>query len=221
MIQISRRSSWNSTIRALAIFFGLYVIHSSVRTLRINWGILEEMRRQQATFIITCRSTEILYCLFALQKHKVPVVGKFDWDENVGLIESLGYRLWQIPLNTTLDEWEYHFSQQIQAPQLWVPAQDSCSPGFSILQIVKLAKKQQKKILPVSCNMPSSFIYSSSTGVRFPYPFSKAVVLMGNPIHMDVIPDELACSRVQHTLDHLSDLSHSMLQKMHTKQEPV
>ena len=216
MVQISRRSSWNSTIRELAIFFGFYVIHFSVRTLGINWGILEEMRRQQASFIITCRSTELLYCLFALEKHKVPVVGKFDWDKHVGLIENLGYRLWQTPLNSTLDEWESNFSQQIQAPQLWVPVQDSCLQGFSILQIVKLAKNQQKKILPVSCKMPSSFIYSSS-GVRFPYPFSKVVVLMGNPIHMDVIPDELACSRLQHTLDHLSELAHNMLQKMHTK----
>ena len=204
-------------IRSLALFYGFYAIHASVRTLGINWGFLEEMKRQQASFLLTCRWSEILYCLYAFQKHKIPVVGNFDWDTKVGFIDKLGIRLWQTSKDLLPDEGGSNFGQQIRVPQLWVPLDDASLQGYSILQLVQMAQNQQKKILPVHCSMRSSFVLSSTIGMRFPYPFSKVVVLMGNPIQIDDIPDQQACSRVQHTLNHLDDLAHAMLQKMHAK----
>ena len=216
MTEFSRLHSSTRTIRALALFYGFYAIHASVRPLRINWGILEEMRRQQASFLVTCRWPQILYCLFAFQKHKIPVAGNCSSDTEVGFIEKLGYRLRQTPEDPTSEEWDSISGQQFKVPQLWVPVHDASLQGFSILQLVKLAQIQQKKILPVSCSMPSSFILSSSTGMRFPYPFSRVVLLMDNPIKMENTPVEQACSQVQHALDHLDEMAHAMLQKMNS-----
>ena len=216
MTEFHNRRSRTSTIRALVQFYGFYGIHVCVRPLRINWGILEEMRRQQASFLVTCRWPQILYCLFAFQKHKIPVAGNFSWDSEVGFIEKLGYRLRQTPENPTSEEWDRISAQQFKVPQLWVPVNDVSFQGFSILKLVQLAQIQKKIILPVSCSMPSSFVLSSSTGMRFPYPFSKVVLLMDNPIKMENAPVEQACLQVQHALDHLDEMAHAMLQKMNS-----
>ena len=216
MTEFHHHRSRTSTIRALVQFYGFYGIHVCVRPLRINWGILEEMRRQQASFLVTCRWPQILYCLFAFQKHKIPVAGNFSWDSEVGFIEKLGYRLRQTPEDPAFEEGEGISTRQFKEPQLWVPVNDVTFQGFSILKLVQLAQIQKKIILPVSCSMPSSFVLSSSTGMRFPYPFSKVVLLMDNPIKMENTPVEQACLQVQHALDHLDEMAHAMLQKMNS-----
>ncbi len=197
-------------------FYSLALIQASTRKIRINWGILEELKRKQAPFVVTCWRSQALYCFFEFKKHRFPLVETSP--QIASFIKKLGYCAWQAPeLSTSNEMWEAFWEPVKAKPQLWIPADEDPAEEQSLVKIVEWVQKQEIPMIPLGFTTISEPIFPLSTGIKFPYPFSQVVLWVGAPIRVENFPVDQACLMIKQALHQSDGLTRDLLQAIHEK----
>ncbi len=208
----------NNRLRSFSLlrqFHSLNLIHYSVRPFRFNWGILEEIERQQIPYIITCRWTEILYCFFAFNRYRSSILINETAKQNVitGFLEKLKDRAEQTPnLFVSEDVLESSIEKWGGLQKLWIPTHVEQKEQIGLTsKMVQFAQANKLPIVPVGFSSTSSFSFFLPNGIQFPGFFSRVALCVGNPLQMENIPVDQACPIIQQALHHLDELAKVLL----------
>lgn len=215
MTKPSSPSNLSFPFQAWGQFYSLALIHASARSIRLNWGILEEMERRRSSFVITCWWTQALYCFFAFKKHRFPLVEIAPQQDLTFIIEKLGERVWRTPGASESEEaWQLFWQKLKEEQQFWFPMEAGQQGEKSFSNMVQWAQKQDLPLVPVGFSTTAHQGFLLSNGMRFPYPFSHVGVWVGPPIRMGNLPVDQVCCLVKQALHHPDELTQGLLQAL-------
>ncbi len=211
------RETWE-TRQLLRQFYLYYALQQSTKNLRINWNILEELQRAQSPYLLVCRWSQVLFLSFELRRYRSHILlsqqstlGNADF-----ILQKLAYRIKQRNMewedSTLQDDWEKLIRER---KNVWFPLESIAASGNdSLLFLVKMAKAQHIPIVPIEFSTSSSHFPRHFSPFRFPNLFSRTVVFVGNPLQMENIPVQTACSEVEQAFHHLEKLTQNLLQTL-------
>ncbi|MBF0286387.1 MAG: hypothetical protein HQM14_01100 [SAR324 cluster bacterium] len=128
-------------------------------------------------------------------------------------LEKLGNRVEQAPglfvpeevLGSSVEQWG---KQQ----NLWVPTYAEQKGQNSLtVKVVQFAQNNKLPIVPIGFTSTSNCSSFLPNDIGFPGFFSRVALCVGNPLQMENIPVDQACSMIQQALHHLDELANALL----------
>jgi lysophospholipid acyltransferase (LPLAT)-like uncharacterized protein len=177
------------TLRRLAIATLIWVMARSGRVVRINWNVLEQLRRQRQGFLIGLWHNNILGLIDVMGRDRYPTMisrsrdgDDIDWvASRFGIVGVRGS-----PSAGGTGAIRHTLRLLAAGGPVIVTPDGPRGPRYVVKAgLVALARKTGAPVVPLACSAVRRWELGSWDRMKLPKPFAERVVMVGDPLWLD------------------------------------